>query len=498
MRRILILLVAAMAAAATISCGGTTTAQVPTTAPTTTVPPSTTLDFSAIPVTAVATNKANRFQDLAGIAAWTDATSGTLSVDDLVGYEPYRGTGAALTYAAAWVIDQSPQRDEIIEYLFGEDGLHVQLVRLCIGASDFTTAAAGHYTYDDTVGNVADPDLSEFSIEKDRIIVEILQDALEINPDIVFMAAPWSAPAWMKTNKSLYGGSLAVAHYGAYAQYLIRYLEAYADAGIDIDYLSVQNEPYYAPGDYPGMTWSVETTKTFIRDHLGPALEMAGRDVRIMIWDHNPVDNAGNLIDFPVRVLQSAETAAYVGAIGVHCYTGDDRDMADFLDNLRENAPDVEVFMTECTASTSYTDLEQNMEWSIRRMYVGAYARHAVGTTYWNLALDPLGATHLGGCGNCTGLVSVMPASYRTEADGYVTAHFARYVRVGATRISVRSFNSNVLAVGYLDDAGTISLVVWNDAAARGVTILWRGRRTTVPMPANALVTVRWTIPETE
>ncbi|MDP3131235.1 MAG: hypothetical protein Q8N15_07895, partial [Bacillota bacterium] len=469
-----------------------------TTESTTETTTATTLDFAQIPVTAYATNNTMKLAAVSGISGWVDGSTGTIAVDDLIQYEAFKGTGAALTYAAAWVIDQSPQRDEIIEYIFGEDGMRVQLVRLTVGASDFTTAAMGHYTYDDTVGNVADSDLSEFSIEKDRIIIEILKDALAINPDLIFMAAPWSAPAWMKTNKSLYGGTLSPSYYGMYSQYLIKYLDAYAAEGIDIDYLSVQNEPYYGPSDYPGMTWTIDTTKIFVRDFLGPDLEMVENDAKIMIWDHNPVDGSGNLIDFPVRVLRSEETAAYVDAIGVHCYSGDEVDMRNYLDYLYENNPEVEVFMTECTAVTTYTNLEQNMEWSIRRMYIEAYNHHAVGTTYWNLALDALGTTHLGGCGNCTGLVSVLSSSYRLEADGYVTAHFSRYVNVGARRIETDSANANILVVGYLDDSGKITLVLWNDGAGRVASILWRGKKCTVPLPANALVSVNWTIPTSE
>ena len=477
----------------------TTTIETTTTETTvTTTEMTTTIDFSAIAVAATATNAAAQFADLsAAITAWSDGTTATISVDDLIAYEPYSGTGAALTYSAAWLIDNSPDRDAIIEYIFGTDGLHVQLIRLCVGTSDFTTAAMGHYTYDDTVGNVADTDLSEFSIAKDAIIIGILQDALAINPDIVFMAAPWSAPAWMKTNKSLYGGQLSSTYYNAYAQYLIKFLEAYRDEGIEIDYLSVQNEPYYAASDYPGMTWTVDTTKIFIRDFLGPQRDTAGLTAKIMIWDHNPVDNAGALIDFPVRVLRSAETAAYIGAIGIHCYTGDDADMYDFLEYLYTNAPDMEIFMTECTAVTTYTNLEQNMEWSIRRMYLEAFNRHASGTAYWNLVMDPNGATHLGGCSTCTGLVTV-PVSgsgFETEADGYVTAHFAKYVALGARRIATRSFNTNVLVVGYLADDGQITLVVWNDGSARNVSVTWRGKKFTVLLPANSLTSIRWQKP---
>jgi len=502
LKRLLILLVILFVLAGAVSCAATTVPTTAETTSTTTLPTSettTTLDFSSIAVTANVTNATSSIAAVTGILPWIDGTTGTIAVDDLIRYEPYAGTGAALTYSAAWLIDQSPDRDEIIDYIFGTDGLNVQLIRLAIGTSDFTTSAAGHYTYDDTPGNVADMDLSDFSIEQDRVILDVLKDALDINPDLTFIAAPWSAPAWMKTNKSLYGGSLSSSYYNVYADYLIRFLEAYRDEGIEIAYLSVQNEPYYAPYDYPGMLWTIDATKIFIRDFLGPKKAAAGfSDVKLMIWDHNPVDGGGAISDFPVRVLKSAETAAYVGAVGVHCYSGDDADMYAFLDDLHAQNPEMELFMTECTATTAYTNREQNMEWSVRRMYIEAYNRTARGTTYWNLAMDPAGATHLGGCSTCTGLVTITSTGYRLEADGYVTAHFSKYVRVGAERIETTSSNDNVLVVGYLADDGTITLVVWNDGAARPGAIVWRGKKCVVPLASNSLTTIRWTMPETE
>ena len=35
-----------------------------------------------------------------------------------------------------------------------------------------------------------------------------MKDIKKLNPSIKFLATPWSAPAWMKTSKSLKGGSL--------------------------------------------------------------------------------------------------------------------------------------------------------------------------------------------------------------------------------------------------------------------------------------------------
>ncbi|PKL00562.1 MAG: hypothetical protein CVV56_05435 [Tenericutes bacterium HGW-Tenericutes-1] len=467
----------------------------------TTTTTTTTIDVSQTIVSAFASNNTLAFSNIGvNINDWNTGSKSTLTItiDDSVQYQPFGGTGAALTYSSAYLINNSVDRDEIIEYIFGDDGMNVSLIRLCVGASDYVTPSIGHYSYNDTVGNVADPELTQFSIEKDQVIIDVLKDALEVNPDIVFMAAPWSAPAWMKTSNSLYQGSLKSIYFETYANYLIKFIQAYALEGIEINYLSVQNEPYYASYEYPGMTWTVSSTRQFVGVYLGPLLEAAGLDTKIMIWDHNPVDNSGNIIKFPTQVISDTASAQYVDAVGIHCYTGDDSDMYDYLDYLRTDAPNLEVFMTECTAITTYQNIESNMEWSVRRMYTEAYNRYAMGTTYWNLVMDPYGNTHLGGCTNCTGLVTVPEngsAGFELEADAYVTAHFSKYVEMGAKRIHTQVNNTTLLVTTFIDDTGKITVVVFNDGAERNVTFQWRGQYFVAKLPKSSLTSLVWQIP---
>jgi len=238
--------------ATTSSTTESSTTTTTTTSETTTESTTTLFDPSTIDVSAFSTNGTLSVADIeSNITPWNTGNPTTLSitVNDSIQYQAWGGVGAALTYSSAYLINNSVDRDAIIEYLFGSNGMSIQLVRLCIGASDFVTPAMGHYTYNDTVGNVADPNLEQFSIAKDQVIIDVLKDALEINPNLVFMAAPWSAPAWMKTSNSLYGGSLKAAYYEAYAAYLIKFIEAYAANGIEIHYLSVQKEPYCASSE---------------------------------------------------------------------------------------------------------------------------------------------------------------------------------------------------------------------------------------------------------
>ena len=60
----------------------------------------------------------------------------------------------------------------------------------------------------------------------------------------------------MKSSGSLIGGSLLPSAYAPFANYFVKYIQAYQAAGIPIDYISLQNEPLYVPADYPGCRWT--------------------------------------------------------------------------------------------------------------------------------------------------------------------------------------------------------------------------------------------------
>jgi len=470
----------------------------PTTETTTTLTAWPQTDYASISVNAFATNSTQRFADISHLVSawspeWNDSTK--ITIDERETFQPFYGTGAALTLSAATVIHNSPYRDELIQYLFGSDGLAIRLVRLTVGASDFIPPDVPHYTYNDTANNAADLTLSGFSIEPDRIILDILKEALEINPDLVFIAAPWSAPAWMKDNKSLYMGSLKTEYQNVYAKYLVKYLTAMQAEGITIHYLSIQNEPRYASSNYPGMLWDRYLTTSFINDFLGPQIRDAGLPAKIMIWDHNVVDNGGYYEQLPFQVLRNATARTFVKAVGVHCYTGSEEQIREYVQMLYDNDSTIEVFMTECTAITTYRNVESNIAWSVKRMYTEAYNRYAVGTTYWNMALDPSGSVHNGGCGNCTGLISVVITanptySHTVEADGYLTGHFNRTTTLGSVRIQAASTNQTVRVVAFHNPDGVISIVVHNEGSAKTVTVVWRDSRFRINLYANSLTTV--------
>src|SRR5579871_4310906 len=73
-------------------------------------------------------------------------------------------------------------------------------------------------------------------------ILPVLQQARALNPDLFLLASPWPPPGWMKANRSMWGGSMRKANFAPYARYFVKFLKAYAEAGVPAQAVTVPNE----------------------------------------------------------------------------------------------------------------------------------------------------------------------------------------------------------------------------------------------------------------
>jgi len=179
-----------------------------------------------------------------------NADSSTIDVNEHQQFQQMDGFGAAVTDSSAWLMYtrmSTSQRNDLMQRLFDPaNGIGISFVRIPMGASDFSVN--GPYSYDDLPPGQTDPTLSKFSIDHDTAyILPILKQALALNPSLKFMANPWSPPAWMKTNGSMYGtsnghiGTLIPSDYGPLAQYFVKFIQAYQAQGIPSCSIPPQN-----------------------------------------------------------------------------------------------------------------------------------------------------------------------------------------------------------------------------------------------------------------
>ena len=293
-----------------------------------------------------------------------------------------------------------------------------------------------------------DYDLSHFSIDHDKAqILPLLRQALALNPDLKVMGTPWSPPAWMKTNDSLVGGRLNddPRIYQAYADYLVKFVQAYEAAGVPVYGLTIQNEPQNrTPSGYPGTDLPMRQAIQVI-DRLGPALQAAGpahEDLRLRPQlvrapqrhrQHPARRGPGDGV--PHRAARVERRAAGSRGTAYHCYAGDQKRMTE----LHQAFPDKHIWFTECSGSHGPSDppaqvFSDTLKWHARNLTLGvtrnwAQSRSSPGTS----RCTPTARPHNGGCDTCTGVVTVNhDGTVTRNAEYYTLGHLARFVKPGA------------------------------------------------------------------
>jgi glucosylceramidase len=148
-----------------------------------------------------------------------------------------------------------------------ENSLGVSYLRLSIGASDLNSFV---FSYDDLAEGETDNELKRFDLAQDKKdVIPVLKEILAIRPDIKILGSPWSAPAWMKTNRNVRGGALKEECYPVYALYFVKYIQEMRKEGIAKDAITLQNEPLNSKNT-PSMQWLVGQQLNFLKDHLCP------------------------------------------------------------------------------------------------------------------------------------------------------------------------------------------------------------------------------------
>ena len=129
--------------------------------------------------------------------------------------------------------------------------------------------------------------------------------------------SPWSPPAWMKTNNSvLHGGKLKKEFDQSWANFYIKFINAYEKQGIPIWGLTVQNEPM-ATQTWESCLYTAEDERDFVKNYLGPTLQKAGMSgKKLIVWDHN----RDLMYQRASTILEDPAAAKYVWGVGYHWY----------------------------------------------------------------------------------------------------------------------------------------------------------------------------------
>jgi glucosylceramidase len=305
----------------------------------------------------------------------------------------------------------------------------------------------------------------------------------------------------MKSNDSLgnsnHTGDLLTQYYQSYAEYFVKFIQAYTSAGVPIDAITPANEPTSGSGGsgYPGLNFPEPDEAQFISDNLKPALDQAGLHPKIygndLSWDRY----AGY-----ASPLASDPNAgpALTGGIAWHCYFGSPTAMS----QLHQTNSNLDQIVDECSPEIRGFGTPEFLISTLRNW--------ASVVAAWSVALEPNGQPIQtpNSCGGCRGLVSVDPSTgavtYRTEY--YQFGQVSAFVQPGAQRIdssnfvtygtngsNIETISSGLDDVAFLNPDGSKVLVAYNNSSAP-ITfgVASDGSYFTYTIPASAMTTFVW------
>jgi glucosylceramidase len=479
------------------------------------------------------------------------------------------GIGTSFTESSAFVLAHltKDKRAEVMENIYGEKGANFSIARTHIGATDF--AVDGRYSYAERKD---DANLTSFSIAVDSDgfsaqyypgikdeqfdLLPMIKEAYaiknqQVDKDLKIVASAWTAPPWMKTIEDYYvkptpennhqgtGGELKPQYVATYADYLIKYLDAYQQEGIELWALTPVNEPHGNSGQWESMHFTPKSQNTFIKDHLGPKLKAsAHKAVKLLIYDQNR-DEMEHWTD---EILGDKETSEYVYGTAVHWYESSNQVNEDVFDRVHEKFPEFSIIHTEGTIddlgknapagildpvrfkesnwfnnddfwwNENATDWAYTATWAPKPedhpIYtpVHRYARNIIvsldhwleGWIDWNIVLDKHGGpNHVGNfCGAPIMIDTETGEVYYTPIY-YVLAQFSKTIRPGDTALQVNQqlegLDKDALhASAAINDNGLVSVQLLNTTKAPINYSLQIGSQyAQVSIAANAVQTVR-------
>lgn len=413
------------------------------------------------------------------------------------------GFGYAITYSAAYNLlkmDPADRHAFLVRTYSPTKGYGISYARISIGCSDFSST---EYSLCDK------PGLENFRLHTDetQYVIPILKEILAINPDLKIMAAPWTCPKWMKVKSltdrvgydSWTAGSLNPVHYQTYADYFVRFVQAFAAEGIPVYAVTPQNEPLNR-GNCASlyMPWAEEAA--FV-NRLAPAFARAGIKTKIYCFDHNyNYDNIADQQDYPVNFFAALdpdmEGRELVVGSAWHDYGGNVAE----LDDINSKAPDKEVIFTETSIGTwnDGRNLSKRLLPDMQNLVYNTVTRRSKAVMVWNFMLDLNRGPNLdGGCQTCFGAVDIDQNDYRTlsfNSHYFVMAHASLAAQPGARRIEVSMPGTaqDIGCVAFRNPDGSYGAVLINQGNADqqvsiGVTEKPVAR---VTVPVRSIVTV--------
>ena len=472
-------------------------------------------------------------------------------------WQVFEGIGVSLTESSAFVLACLPkeQREAVLKEFFSEEGANFPLVRTHIGACDFSVE--GKYSLAEVPGDTL---LTSFSLQRDKEgfspsvypqVLDSMYDLYHLMRDVAaikasqadstykILASAWTAPAWMKDNNAYYergngvarGGKLLPQYYATYANYIVKFIQAYQQEGINIWAVTPVNEPMGNDGGWESMDVSPQDEAKFIGHYLAPAIKQAGLSTKIFGFDQNTFEMGPYVSAIYGDSLARAATAG----MAVHWYGSTVSSFPDVLDSVYANHLDKLIIHTEgcvdnlgCPAWDAVTDPEGFTEenwfandafWWNKEATDWAYStpfwpelhpKYSVVERYvtyllegiehrmhgfidWNMVLDKQGGpNHVSNFCGAPLMVDTDSKQLYYTPYYYALKQISNTLRPGDTIYTVSGKeNTPLYGIASVNPQGKLAVQLYNQSDQPYTTSLTIGKwQTSITIPAKALLTL--------
>jgi glucosylceramidase len=236
------------------------------------------------------------------------------------------------------------------------------------------------------------------------------------------------------------------------------------------------------------MAWNGSGLDYFTANDLLPAFHAAGLSTKVLALDWNWSNYAS--YGGPAVTDATVRNDPLFGGVAWHGY---DEGSAAEQSTVHNQYPAIGSFDTEHSGGTWIAN-QQNEDMSNIIDYTRNWGQSVV---KWSLAVDQNMGPHNGGCGTCTGLITVHNGDSQSGQVSYTVEYYdmgqlTKFVKPGAYRIASTA-NPAVPNVAWLNPDGSKALVTYNETgAAQPVTVNWGGESFTYTLPARTAATFTW------
>ena len=266
---------------------------------------------------------------------------------------------------------------------------------------------------------------------------------------LIVFASPWGQPAEWKTNGTINAknsdgttGKLKKENWPDYAQYLEDYVQYLRQNGVELDAISIQNEPDW-PAEYAGCLWSDSEIAEFVKTY--------GSEISCKVMAPETL----GVSDSYANALNDPNVLPHFDIYGGHQYGG----IQDGFKKLGQKGK--ELWMTEYLINWNENQSSnRNFDWN-KDVFNFAQSINTCMLNDFNAWIHYAAKRYYGMLGDGTNGTSTGVVTKR----GYVMAHFARYV-TGMTRVEAvwnDEAAQSLEGSAYLSETGdTVAVVIFN------------------------------------